>query len=52
MESETKERWLELCGRAAAEQDPEKLIAMIHEIERLLEEKEARLRGTRVIDGS
>jgi hypothetical protein len=52
MEGETKERWRELCERVAVEKDPEKLLAMIHEIEWLLEEKESRLRGARVIDGS
>jgi hypothetical protein len=52
MDVQTKERWLELCERAAVEQDAEKLVAIIHEIERLLEEKESRLRGTHVTGGS
>jgi hypothetical protein len=52
MDGQTKERWLELCERAAVEQDAEKLVAIIHEIERLLEEKESRLRGTHVTGGS
>jgi hypothetical protein len=38
-----KERWIELCGQAAIEQDPSRLLALTNEIIRLLEEKEARL---------
>ena len=39
-----KERWLELCALAAKEQDADKLIALVTEINRLLgEQKEARL---------
>lgn len=43
MQSEAKERWLELCERAAVEQDPVKLFKLIQEINRLLDEKEERL---------
>jgi hypothetical protein len=39
------ERWMVLCGQAAVEQDPKKLLALTKEITRLLEEKEARLKG-------
>ena len=42
---ENKERWRELCEQAAKEQDPEKLHKLVAEINRLLEEKEARLKG-------
>jgi len=38
-----KERWLELCQQAAVEQDPKKLMALVTEINRLLQEKEQRL---------
>ena len=38
-----KERWLELCEQAEVEQDREKLLQLTREINRLLEEKEARL---------
>jgi hypothetical protein len=38
-----KERWLELCAQAAVEQDPEKLMALVQEINDLLEQKERRL---------
>jgi len=34
-----------LCELAALEQDSEKLLALVKEINRLLEEKEARLRS-------
>ena len=37
-------RWMELCGQASVEQDPEKLMELVKEINRLLEEKDARLR--------
>jgi hypothetical protein len=38
-----KERWQELCGQAAVEQDPGKLLALVQEINRLLDEKKNRL---------
>jgi len=38
-----KERWEELCERAAKEQDPKKLIDLIQEINRLLDNKLDRL---------
>ncbi len=41
---EQRERWLQLCEQAANEQDPEKLMILIAEINRLLESKERRLR--------
>jgi hypothetical protein len=43
MQGEKKERWMELCAQAAVEQDPEKLHALVEEIDRLLQEKEDRL---------
>jgi hypothetical protein len=36
--------WLELCQQASVEEDPEKLLELIHEINRLLDDKEKRLR--------
>jgi len=36
---------MHLCEMAANEQDSEKLLALVKEINRLLEEKEARLRS-------
>lgn len=40
MDGKNKERWLQLCEQAAAEQDPDKLFRLVQEINRLLEEKE------------
>jgi hypothetical protein len=44
MDRETKERSLVLCEQAAVEQDPARLLALVTEINRLLEEKEQRVR--------
>jgi hypothetical protein len=35
-----KEQWRELCKLAASEQDPEKLMALVAEIDRLLEKQQ------------
>jgi hypothetical protein len=43
MRGEKKEKWMALCEQAANEQDPEKLMVLIAEIERLLAEKQQRL---------
>jgi hypothetical protein len=40
---EDNERWRELCTLASKEQDPEKLLILVQEINRLLEEKEVQL---------
>jgi hypothetical protein len=37
-----KEKWMEVCELAVKEQDPEKLMALVTEIDRLLEEKRQR----------
>jgi hypothetical protein len=34
-----EERWKELCKQASTEHDPQKLLALIQEINRLLEER-------------
>jgi hypothetical protein len=34
-----KEHWRQLCAQAAFEQDPEKLMGLVKEIDRLLAEK-------------
>ena len=41
---EQKEKWFELCEQAAVEQDPEKLMALVRQINALLDEKERRVR--------
>jgi hypothetical protein len=43
MQGETREDWMKLCERAAVEQDPEKLIRLAKEIDRMLGDKEYRL---------
>ncbi len=37
------ERWFHLCQPASVEQDPDKLVALIREINDILEDKERRL---------
>jgi hypothetical protein len=44
MDGQNKERWFQLCELAAAEQDPNELLRLVTEINRLLEEKEERLK--------
>jgi hypothetical protein len=43
MKGQVKERWMELCEQATSEQDPARLIELVKEINRLLEEKQNRL---------
>jgi hypothetical protein len=45
MKGKNEEAWRQLCALAAREQDPEKLMALIAEIDRMLGEKMKRLRG-------
>lgn len=47
MQGEGRERWQLLCEQAAKEQDADKLFALTQEINRLLEEKESRLKAAR-----
>ncbi len=42
---ENHERWMELCALAAEEQDSDKLLELTREINKLLAEKEQRLKG-------
>jgi hypothetical protein len=44
---ENRERWLELAELAANEQDPDKLMALVREINELLEKKQKRLNDAR-----
>jgi hypothetical protein len=37
-----KERWIELCEQAAKEQDRERLLQLVQEINRILDEKKDR----------
>jgi hypothetical protein len=43
MQGADKERWRVLAEQAAVEQDPDKLIALVKEIDELLAKKQARL---------
>lgn len=47
MRGEQRERWEELCRLAADERDPDRLMELIGEINRLLEQKEQRLKHQR-----
>ncbi len=38
----SEERWRQLCAKAAVEQDPQKLMDLVKEISRLLDEKQSR----------
>ena len=42
-----KERWQQLCERVVVEQDPEKFMQLVEELNTLLEEKERRLDNER-----
>jgi hypothetical protein len=43
MQGEKAQQWRVLCEQAAAEKDPQRLLGLAKEINRLLEEKEQRL---------
>jgi hypothetical protein len=42
--------WRDLCEQAQSEEDPKKLLELIKEINRLLQEREVRLREARLND--
>ena len=44
MKGEKREYWMQLCEQAANEQDPDKLMELIRQIDALLQEKEDRLK--------
>jgi hypothetical protein len=43
VKGKTKQHWMALCEQAAVEQDSEKLLELIHEIDRMPDDKEQRL---------
>ncbi len=45
MQGKVKEAWMQMCEPAAIKQDSEKLMALITEINRMLDEKEQRLKS-------
>ena len=47
MLGQRRERWMELCELAAKEQDPEKLLKLVQQINQMLEEKQNRLDDAR-----
>ena len=50
MDTPTKEARFQLCALAANERDPKKLLLLVQEINRLLEEKEQRLKSMKPWD--
>jgi hypothetical protein len=47
MQGKQKELWKDLCERASTEQDPERLMQLVEQINKLLAEKEKRLEDSR-----
>jgi hypothetical protein len=47
LSTEAKERWMELCEQVSQEQDPRKLMALVAEIDRILEERQDRINQPR-----
>jgi hypothetical protein len=45
---ENREKWMELCEQPSTEQDPEKLLALVQEINRLLEAKQERVNNQKL----
>jgi hypothetical protein len=44
MQNEQKEEWMRLCERAANEQDSQKLLELVKQINQILDEKDKRLK--------
>ena len=40
---EQSERWMKLCAQVAVEQDPDKVLELVKEINELLQQKERRI---------
>lgn len=47
MQNETKERWVHVCELAAQEQDPDRLMMLVQELNELLTQKHERLQAQR-----
>ena len=45
MIGENEERWRKLCEAAAKEQDSERMLDLVRQINQMLDEKERRLKG-------
>ena len=50
MKGETGERWRKLCEPAAVEQDSDRLLELVREIDQMLSEKQQRLRDNKTIE--
>jgi hypothetical protein len=50
MKDQTKERWFQLCQLAAVEEDPNKLLALVTEINTLLERRQQQKTDSRRSD--
>jgi hypothetical protein len=44
MRGTTGETWTKVCAEAAVEQNPDKLLELVRDINRMLQEKETRLK--------
>ena len=44
MQGKVKEDWMLVCEQVAIEQDPERMIVLVRELNRMLDEKEERLK--------
>lgn len=51
MQGKVKEDWMQLCEQVAIEQDTARLIELVRELNRMLDEKEQRLKGEAVNRG-
>ena len=47
MDPEKKDRWIQLCELASKEQNPETLLQLVQEINRLLDERDQTLKMVR-----
>jgi len=48
VQNETKERWMHICELAAREQDPDRLMMLVQELNELLTQKHERLQTQRL----
>lgn len=51
IQGKVKEDWLQLCEQVAIEQDTQRLIELVRELNRMLDEKEQRLKREAVSRG-
>ena len=51
MQGKVKEEWIQLCEKIAIEQDTDRMITLVRELNRMLEEKEKRLERERAARG-